>query len=113
MDCLFCRIIKGEIPSSLVYEDENIYAFRDIAPQAPVHILVVPKQHVSGINELDEVSSAIASKVLVVIRDLAKREGIAESGYRVVINTGKDGQQSVDHLHFHLLGGRTLEWPPG
>lgn len=113
MDCLFCRIISGEIPSSRVYEDEHLYAFRDIAPQAPVHILVVPKLHVSGINELDEESASVASKALVSIRDLAKREGIAESGYRVVINTGKDGQQSVDHLHFHLLGGRTLEWPPG
>ena len=113
MDCLFCRIISGEIPSSKVYEDEYLYAFRDIAPQAPVHILVVPKLHVSGINELDAESSAIASRALVAIRDLAKREGIAESGYRVVINTGRDGQQSVDHLHFHMLGGRTLAWPPG
>lgn len=113
MACLFCRIISGEIPSNKVYEDEYLYAFRDIDPKAPVHILVVPKLHVSGINELDEDNSEVAARALVAIRDIAKMEGIAETGYRVVINSGRDGQQSVDHLHFHLLGGRTLEWPPG
>lgn len=113
MDCLFCRIVRGEIPSTKVYEDDDLYAFRDIDPKAPTHILLVPKGHHSSVNALDESSAAVVAKAYVVLKQLAEAEGIAQSGYRIVVNTGKDGGQSVDHLHFHLLGGRSLSWPPG
>lgn len=113
MNCLFCKIIAGEIPSAKVYEDEDLYAFRDIDPKAPIHILVIPKKHLSSMNDLDEVSAPIVSKAFLILKKLATDEGIDESGYRVVVNTLKDGGQSVEHLHFHLLGGRSLSWPPG
>ena len=113
MDCLFCKIIKGEIPSSKVYEDELIYAFRDIEPQAPVHILIIPKQHIASANELNEENSAIVGHIFSVAAKIAKSEGIAEGGYRIVNNCGADGGQTVGHLHFHMLGGRSLAWPPG
>ena len=113
MDCLFCKIIKGEIPSSKVYEDELIYAFRDIEPQAPVHILIIPKVHIASANELNEENSAIVGHIFNVAAKIAKSEGIAEGGYRIVNNCGADGGQTVGHLHFHMLGGRSLAWPPG
>lgn len=113
MDCLFCRIVRGEIPSTKVYEDDDLYAFRDIDPKAPTHILLVPKVHHSSVNALDETSVSVVAKAYMVLKHLAEAEGIAQSGYRIVVNTGKDGGQSVDHLHFHLLGGRSLSWPPG
>ena len=113
MDCLFCKIIKGEIPSSKVYEDELIFAFRDIEPQAPVHILIIPKQHIASANELNEENSAIVGHIFSVAAKIAKSEGIAEGGYRIVNNCGADGGQTVGHLHFHMLGGRSLQWPPG
>ncbi len=113
MDCLFCKIIKGEIPSSKVYEDELIFAFRDIEPQAPVHILIIPKQHIASANELNEENSAIVGHIFSVAAKIAKSEGIAEGGYRIVNNCGADGGQTVGHLHFHMLGGRSLAWPPG
>lgn len=113
MDCLFCKIIKGEIPSSKVYEDELVYAFRDIEPQAPVHILIIPKQHIASANELNEENSAIVGHIFNVAAKIAKSEGIAEGGYRIVNNCGADGGQTVGHLHFHMLGGRSLQWPPG
>lgn len=112
-ECIFCKIVSGEIPSSRIYEDEQIIAFRDIDPQAPAHILVVPKRHISGVNELAEADEALVGHVYGVIAKLAGELGIGESGYRVVVNSGKDGQQSVPHLHFHVLGGRLLAWPPG
>ena len=108
MSCLFCKIIAGEIPSAKVYEDEFVYAFRDIAPQAPVHVLIVPKKHMANILELAGDDTGIASAVVKAIDIIAKQEGVAESGFRVVTNCGRDGAQSVNHLHFHLLGGRTL-----
>ena len=113
MDCLFCKIIKGEIPSSKVYEDELVFAFRDIEPQAPVHILIIPKQHIASANELNEENSAIVGHIFNVAAKIAKSEGIAEGGYRIVNNCGADGGQTVGHLHFHMLGGRSLAWPPG
>lgn len=113
MDCLFCKIIAGEIPSSKVYEDETVYAFRDIEPQAPVHILIVPKEHIACANEIDEKNSAIVGHIFSVAAKLAKEEGIADGGYRIVNNCGVDGGQTVNHLHFHMLGGRSLAWPPG
>lgn len=113
MDCLFCKIIAGEIPSVKVYEDEDLYAFRDIDPKAPTHILVIPKKHIDSVNQLDEENVHIVSKAFMTLKTLAVQEGIDESGYRIVVNTLKDGGQSVGHLHFHLLGGRSLSWPPG
>ncbi len=112
-DCIFCKIIEGAIPSKKIYEDDQVIAFHDINPQAPVHILVVPKKHISGVNELAETDAALLGHIYCVIRDLVRQLGVAESGYRVVVNSGKDGQQSVPHLHFHVLGGRMMEWPPG
>jgi histidine triad (HIT) family protein len=112
-DCIFCKIIEGTIPSNKVYEDDQVIAFHDIDAQAPVHILVVPKKHISGVNEIEESDAALLGHIYRVIRDLALQLKIADSGYRVVVNSGRDGQQSVPHLHFHVLGGRMMEWPPG
>ena len=113
MDCLFCKIIKGEIPSNKVYEDELVFAFRDIEPQAPVHILIIPKEHIASANDLNDENSAIVGHIFSVAAKIAKSEGIAEGGYRIVNNCGADGGQTVGHLHFHMLGGRSLQWPPG
>ncbi len=113
MDCLFCKIIAGEIPSDKVYEDEYVYAFRDIEPQAPVHILIIPKEHIKSANELDETNSGVVAKVFCAAAKIAKAEGISEDGYRIVNNCGEYAGQSVKHLHFHMLGGRLLSWPPG
>ena len=111
-DCIFCSIVNGNIPSNKVYEDDEILAFRDIAPEALVHIVIVPKLHVANILDLDE-SSDLGQKMLKVASKIAKDEGIAESGFRIVNNCNADGGQTVFHLHFHLLGGRNLKWPPG
>ncbi len=112
-DCIFCKIVSGDIPSTKIYEDEQVIAFRDINPQAPTHILVVPKRHIPGVNELAEQDEALVGHVYGVIARLVRELGIAETGYRVIVNSGADGQQSVPHLHFHVLGGRLLAWPPG
>ena len=112
-DCIFCKIVSGDIPSTKIFEDEQVIAFRDINPQAPTHVLVVPKQHIPGVNELAEADEALVGHVYGVIAKLVRELGIDESGYRVVVNSGADGQQSVPHLHFHVLGGRLLKWPPG
>ena len=107
MNCLFCKIIAGDIPSSKVYEDETVFAFRDIAPQAPTHILVVPKAHLSGCNDVTAENSAVVARIFEVIPQIAKAEGL-EGGYRVVSNCGEDAGQTVQHLHFHILGGKKL-----
>ena len=112
MDCLFCKIIAGEIPSKKLYEDEEIYAFYDIDPQAPTHFLVIPKAHISGPDAINWENCAVVGKIYAVIARLAKELGL-ENGYRVVANCGKDGGQTVGHLHFHVLAGRNLAWPPG
>ena len=106
--CLFCKIAAGEIPSSKVYEDEDVLAFRDIAPQAPVHVLVIPKKHVSGWYDAQGESDAALAKLVRTAAAVAKLEGVVESGFRVVSNCGKDAQQSVSHLHLHVLGGREM-----
>ena len=111
--CLFCRIAAGEIPSQKVYEDELVFAFRDIDPQAPVHILIIPKKHIADIGALTEEDAAVSARLFEVAGLLARQEGIADSGYRVVSNVGADGGQSVPHLHLHLLGGRVMTWPAG
>ena len=112
MDCLFCKIINGDIPCSKVYEDDLVLAFNDIDPQAPVHFLVIPKKHIKSVDEIDSTNSAIIAHIFEVISKLAKELNLA-NGYRVVTNCGEDGGQSVGHLHFHILGKRSLKWPPG
>ena len=106
-DCLFCKIIAGDIPSAKVYEDDMIYAFRDIAPMAPVHVLVVPKMHVASADGINEENSAYVARIFEVIPKIAASEGLT-NGYRVITNCGEDGCQSVKHLHFHILGGKKL-----
>lgn len=108
MDCLFCKIINKEIPSQIVYEDEDILAFNDIAPKAPVHILIIPKKHIASHVQLVKEDIELLGKIHMVIKKIAEEKEIAESGYRVVVNCGEDGGQEVKHLHFHLLGGRKL-----
>ena len=110
-DCLFCRIAAGEIPADVVYQDAETVAFRDINPQAPVHVLVIPRAHVAGLNAVSP--SPLFASLFATVRTVAQQEGVAESGFRSVINTGPDAQQSVQHLHVHVLGGRPLGWPPG
>ena len=112
-DCLFCRIVRGEIPSTKVHEDDLTLAFRDINPQAPTHILVIPKEHIADATALSEASGPLLGRMFAVIADLARSEGIEAGGYRVVTNVGDDAGQSVYHLHYHLLGGRRMSWPPG
>jgi len=107
MDCLFCKIIGGEIPSAKVYEDEQVYAFRDINPQAPVHILVVPKVHIASADEITAENSAAVAAIFTAIPKIAAAEGLA-NGYRIITNIGEDGCQSVKHMHFHILGGKKL-----
>ena len=110
-DCLFCRIIRKEIPAKLVAENEHCVAFRDINPQAPVHILVIPREHVTSLNQATD--AAMLGRLSLMAADLAKTEGIAESGYRTVVNTNGHAGQTVFHIHLHLLGGRSMGWPPG
>ena len=110
-DCLFCRIIRREIPATIVREDESTLAFRDIDPKAPTHVLIIPKTHVASLNEASDAS--MLGRLLLVARDIAATEGIDAAGYRTVINTGHDSGQTVHHVHLHLLGGRHMKWPPG
>ena len=112
MDCLFCKIINGEIPSSEVYEDDTVFAFRDIEPQAPTHILIIPKQHIKSAAEIDESNSAVISHIFEVAAKIAKQEGL-DDGFRIVNNCGDIAGQTVKHLHFHLMGGREFTWPAG
>ncbi|MBA3409684.1 MAG: histidine triad nucleotide-binding protein [Geodermatophilaceae bacterium] len=112
-DCLFCRIVTGDIPADIVHETDTTVAFRDREPQAPVHVLVIPKQHQPNAAALVEADPSVLAEVIAAAHDVAVAEGIAESGYRLVANTGADGHQSVFHAHIHVLGGRTMGWPPG
>jgi len=118
-DCIFCKIIRGEIPADKIYEDDEMLGFNDISPMAPVHFLLIPKKHIKSLLELEPEDLALAGRLLGKAGELAKKPGIAgpdgcgEKGARFVINAGQDGGQSVDHLHIHILGGRTLVWPPG
>lgn len=110
-ECLFCKIARGEIKASIVAQDDAFVAFRDISPQAPTHILVIPRAHVATLNEATD--AGVLGRLLTHARDLARAEGLSERGYRVVINTNAEAGQSVLHLHAHLLGGRAMRWPPG
>lgn len=112
MSCLFCKIVEGQIPSTPVYQDDLVYAFADIHPQAPVHVLVVPREHISSVDQTGQDKRMLLGHLLWVAGEIARQKGLAK-GYRVVANTGEDGGQTVDHLHLHLLGGRALTWPPG
>lgn len=112
-DCIFCRIVAGEIPSTKVAEAEGALAIRDIAPRAPTHILLLPREHIPSAAELTEADAPLLGRLFAMSAELARSEGIAEGGYRVVTNIGSWGGQSVDHLHFHLMGGRPFSWPPG
>jgi len=112
-DCLFCKIVAGLIPADVVAESATALAFRDIDPKAPVHVLVVPRDHVSSVGGAEDAHRDLLGDVLILARDVARSEGIAESGFRTVLNTGDDGGQAVHHLHAHVLGGRALGWPPG
>ena len=112
-DCLFCKIAAGDIPSNKLFEDDQLLEFYDIDPQAPVHFLVIPKKHIDSAAVLTEDDAALLGHIYAVIAQLAAQLGIAENGYRVVTNVGADGGQSVKHLHFHVLAGRSLAWPPG
>ena len=112
MDCLFCKIINGDIPSAKVYEDETVFAFRDIEPQAPVHILIIPKQHIKSAAEITSENSAVVAHVFEVAAKIAEDEGLTD-GYRIVNNCGDSAGQTVKHLHFHLMGGREFTWPAG
>ena len=109
--CLFCRIVRGEIPAKLVHEDERTLAFRDIDPKAPTHVLVIPKAHVPSLNEATD--PEMLGRLMLVARTIAEAEGLAADGYRTVVNTGANAGQTVFHIHLHLLGGRRLGWPPG
>ena len=112
MDCLFCKIIAGEIPSAKVYEDELVYAFKDIEPQAPVHVLIVPKEHIKSAAEINETNSAVVAHIFEVAAKIAMEAGL-DDGFRIVTNCGDSAGQSVKHLHFHLMGGRDFAWPAG
>jgi histidine triad (HIT) family protein len=111
--CLFCRIVAGAIPATVVREDETTFAFRDVDPQAPTHVLVVPRRHVPTVAALAEQAPAEVAPLMAAVAAVAQQEGVAESGYRSVFNTGPDAQQSVFHAHVHVLGGRSMTWPPG
>lgn len=112
MDCLFCKIVRGQIPSTKIYEDDNVYAFADIDPQAPFHAIIVPKVHIKCADEITAENSVLIAKVFEAVAKIAKEQGL-DKGYRVVNNCGDDGGQTVEHIHFHLLARRNLAWPPG
>lgn len=112
MDCIFCKIANGEIPSKKAYEDDRVLAFYDLEPQAPVHILIIPKEHISSCDEISEANSAVIAHIFEVAAKLGKELGL-ENGYRIVNNCGADGGQTVHHIHFHFMGGRQFGWPAG
>jgi histidine triad (HIT) family protein len=112
-DCLFCKIVAGEIPAEIIYESPYAIAFRDINPQAPTHVLIVPRRHIATINELADTDADAAGQLFLAARDIAKQEGFAEDGYRVTMNCNAAAGQTVFHIHLHLLGGRNFTWPPG
>jgi histidine triad (HIT) family protein len=111
--CLFCKIVAGQVPAALVHSDERLVAFRDINPQAPVHVLVVPREHIASLDSADERAGKLLGELLLAARRIARAEGLSGDGYRTVINTGADGGQTVPHIHVHVLGGRAMAWPPG
>lgn len=113
MDCIFCKIVQGEIPANIVYQDEHVVAFEDIKPKAPHHKLIIPKKHIATLNDATTEDTALLGRMMQTAKQLAKDLGFADDGYRVVMNCNKGGGQVVFHIHLHLLGGRSLNWPPG
>ena len=112
-DCLFCKIIAGEIPSGKVYEDDDVFAFKDITPVAPLHVLIIPKKHIATINDVEEQDAVLMGKLFLAAKKIAAEEGMSDEGYRTVMNCGEAAGQTVFHVHMHLLAGRDLSWPPG
>jgi len=112
-DCLFCKMVKGEIPPDIVYEDDEVLAFNDINPQAPTHVLIIPKKHIATLNDASDEDTQVLGRLNMVAAQLAHKLGFADDGYRVVMNCNADGGQAVYHIHLHLLGGRSMTWPPG
>lgn len=113
MDCLFCKIIEKKIPSKIVYEDEKVLAFKDVSPQAPVHVLIIPKKHIATSLDIEEADNELVGHMYQIANKLAKQSGIADSGFRLVMNCHADAGQTVFHIHLHMLGGRPMQWPPG
>jgi histidine triad (HIT) family protein len=113
MECIFCKIAEGSIKADIVYQDESVLAFKDINPEAPVHILIIPRKHIESVVDLNEKDIDVIGHIFMVAKKLSAEFKISESGFRIVNNCGKDGLQSVNHIHFHLIGGRTMQWPPG
>ena len=112
-DCLFCRIVDGDIPAEVIHESESTIAFRDITPQAPTHVLIIPRRHISTMNDLTTGDEELVGSLYLAAKEIAQQEGLTDDGYRVVMNCGEGAGQSVFHIHLHLLGGRLLNWPPG
>jgi histidine triad (HIT) family protein len=112
-DCLFCKILNGDIPADIIYESDSAIAFRDVNPQAPTHVLVIPRKHVATINDLNEEDQEIVGSLYLAAKDIARAEGLSDEGYRAVMNCNEGAGQSVFHIHLHVLGGRALSWPPG
>lgn len=112
-ECIFCKIVSGEIPCTKVYEDEKVLCFKDINPEAPIHVIMIPKKHIDSPNGISEADSDLIAHIFMVSKSITESLGIDKSGYRIVTNCGEDGGQSVQHIHFHLLGGRKMKWPPG
>jgi len=112
-DCLFCKILAGEIPADIIYESDTAIAFRDISPKAPTHVVIIPRQHIATINDIDQEHEPVVGSLFSAAKAIAAREGLAEEGYRVTMNCNKAAGQTVFHLHLHLLGGRQFDWPPG
>jgi histidine triad (HIT) family protein len=112
-DCIFCKIVSGEIPATVIHETDDVLAFRDLGPQAPTHVLVIPKRHISTINDLQDADAELIGKMYLAAKQVAADEGISESGYRTVMNCNEGAGQSVFHIHLHVLGGRPMTWPPG
>ncbi len=113
IDCLFCKIVAGEIPADIIHETDTTVAFRDINPQAPTHVLIIPRKHIATINDIDDEDREIVGSLYTAARDIAAAEGIADEGYRVIMNCNEGAGQTVFHLHLHLIGGRQMTWPPG
>ena len=112
MSCLFCKIANKELPSEILYEDDEFLVFKDINPQAPIHLLIIPKEHLESVDHLREKDKELIGRLLLLAQKIARDQGVAKSGYRLVFNVGKNAGQTIDHLHLHLLGGKTLPWPP-
>jgi len=112
-NCLFCKIVAGDIPADILYETDNVLAFRDINPQAPFHALIIPKKHIATINHLENEDAALVGQLYLAAKQLAEQEGFVERGYRTVMNCGEEGGQTIYHIHLHVLAGRSLTWPPG